>query len=235
MSHILIVEDAPRIIEFLERGLRAHGYTTTVSRTGPQALARVAEGDIDLIILDLGLPELDGLDVLRDLRGQGTTTPVLVLTARGGVDNTIIGLDAGADDYLSKPFRFDELRARVRARLRTDNNDPTTEEVSVGGISLDVRTRRATANGRRVDLSAQEFMLLEAFLRSPGEVLSREQLLSRVWGYHHNPGSNVVEVYVGYLRRKLGDDVIATVRGMGYRFDARWRRRRDVGLASSGG
>jgi DNA-binding response OmpR family regulator len=222
MSHILIVEDEPRIIEFLERGLSAHGYTTTVARTGPAALSAAVDGGIDLIILDLGLPGLDGLEVLRELRGRGSTTPVLVLTARGGVDNTILGLDAGADDYLSKPFRFDELLARVRARLRTDSAAAagTADDLAVGGIALNVRTRRATVAGRQVDLSAREFMMLEAFLRSPGEVLSREQLLSRVWGYDHNPGSNVVEVYVGYLRRKLGAELIATVRGMGYRFDA---------------
>ena len=220
MSRILIIEDDPRIVEFLERGLAAHSHTTVVARDGATARIEALRDDIDLIILDLGLPGDDGLDVLRDLRGQGATTPVLVLTARGGVDNTIIGLDAGADDYLAKPFRFDELLARIRARLRSDSTaaaNGVPGELAGGGITLDLGTRRAHVANREVELSAREFMLLEAFLRNPDQVLSREQLLSQVWGYHHNPGSNVVEVYVGYLRRKLGEDAIATVRGMGYR------------------
>jgi DNA-binding response OmpR family regulator len=219
MSRILIVEDEERIIEFLQRGLAAHGYTTRVVRDGSAARREALRSDVDLIVLDLGLPGADGLEVLRDLRGQGSTTPVLILTARGGVDNTIVGLDAGADDYLAKPFRFDELLARIRARLRQDGPAGVdSTELTAGGITLDLRTRRATTGGRQVELSSREFMLLEAFLRRPDEVLSREQLLSQVWGYDHNPGSNVVEVYVGYLRRKLGDAAITTVRGMGYRY-----------------
>jgi DNA-binding response OmpR family regulator len=218
MSHILIVEDDPRIVEFLERGLAANGYTTTSVTDGSHALTEAMRDDLDLIVLDLGLPDLDGLTIIRALRGQGVATPILVLTARGGVDDTIVGLDAGADDYLAKPFRFDELLARVRARLRSDT--PTSSagtELTHGQLTLDLRRRQVHLEGRSIELSAREFNLLEAFLRRPGEAISREELLSQVWGYGHSPGSNVVDVYVGYLRRKLGNDLIATVRGVGYR------------------
>ncbi|WP_166352932.1 response regulator transcription factor [Phytoactinopolyspora limicola] len=221
MTRILIVEDEPRIAEFLERGLAAHGYTTVVAHDGRTGLDEAHRADIDLVILDIGLPHIDGLDVLHALRGQGVTTPVLILTARGGPENTIKGLDAGADDYLSKPFRFDELLARVRARLRSGAtaSAEASSELNVGRLALDIRRRQVRIDGREVELSAREFVMLEVFLKRPGEVLSREQLLSGVWGYSHNPGSNVVDVYVGYLRKKLGDGVIITVRGMGYRFD----------------
>jgi DNA-binding response OmpR family regulator len=221
VSRILIVEDDPRIVEFLVRGLEANGYLTTTATDGRAAMTEAMRDDVDLIVLDLGLPEVDGLSVLTMLRGQGVMTPVLVLTARGSVDDTILGLDAGADDYLSKPFRFDELLARVRARLRGGTTAaPTTTELTSGQLRLDLRRREATLGERTVELSAREFALLEAFLRRPGEVLSREELLSQVWGYEHSPGSNVVDVYVGYLRRKLGDGTVATVRGAGYRLDA---------------
>jgi DNA-binding response OmpR family regulator len=221
MSHILIVEDDSRIVEFLERGLAANGYATTTSTDGAHALTEAMRDDLSLIVLDLGLPDLDGLDVIRTLRGQGVTTPILVLTARGGVDDTIVGLDAGADDYLAKPFRFDELLARVRARLRSEaptSGDGT--QLTQGDLTLDLLRREVHVGERRVDLSAREFNLLEAFLRRPGEAISREELLSQVWGYGHSPGSNVVDVYVGYLRRKLGNGLLATVRGVGYRLDA---------------
>jgi DNA-binding response OmpR family regulator len=220
MSHILIVEDDPRIVEFLQRGLAANGYATTSATDGVRALTEAMRDDIDLIVLDLGLPDLDGLAVIRALRGQGVTTPILVLTARGGVDATIVGLDAGADDYLAKPFRFDELLARVRARLRSDTPASSGDtQLMHGTVTMDLRRRQVHVEGRSVELSAREFNLLEAFLRRPGEAISREELLSQVWGYGHSPGSNVVDVYVGYLRRKLGNDLIATVRGVGYRLD----------------
>jgi two-component system, OmpR family, response regulator QseB len=220
MSHILIVEDDPRIVEFLQRGLAANGYATTSATDGVRALTEAMRDDIDLIVLDLGLPDLDGLAVIRALRGQGVTTPILVLTARGGVDATIVGLDAGADDYLAKPFRFDELLARVRARLRSDTPASSVDtQLMHGTVTMDLRRRQVHVEGRSVELSAREFNLLEAFLRRPGEAISREELLSQVWGYGHSPGSNVVDVYVGYLRRKLGNDLIATVRGVGYRLD----------------
>jgi DNA-binding response OmpR family regulator len=216
MTRILIAEDEERIVSFLEKGLKAAGYTTLAVGTGPDALALARDDSFDLLILDLGLPGLDGHEVLRGVRARGERLPVVILTARGGVQDTVQGLEGGADDYVTKPFRFEELLARVRLRLRED----TTAEATVleaGGVSLDLRTRRAAVGDRMVELTAREFALLETFLRHADQVLSREQLLSNVWGYDFDPGSNVVDVYVRYLRRKLGADVIETVRGMGYR------------------
>jgi DNA-binding response OmpR family regulator len=217
MSHILIVEDEERIASFVEMGLRAAGFATTIVTDGRAALQQVRAGGIDLVILDLGLPVLDGLAFLRELRGTGHRIPVVVLTARDRLEDTVTGFEHGADDYLTKPFRFEELLVRVRARLRPD---PGTDELSVlrhADLALDLRRRTITVDGRTVELSAREFALAEAFLRHPGQVLSHEQLLDQVWGLSHNPGSNVVEVYIGYLRRKLGRQRIETVRGMGYR------------------
>jgi DNA-binding response OmpR family regulator len=212
MSRILIAEDEARLAAFLEKGLKANGYATTTVADGIAAGALAAGGEFDLLILDLGLPGRDGMEVLRELRATGHRLPVLILSAR---DDTVTGLDLGADDYMTKPFRFDELLARVRARLRTDG---TAEEtiLRAGDLALDLRTRRAAIGGATIELSAREFTMLEVFLRHAGQVLSREQLLSLVWGYDYDPGSNVVDVYVGYLRRKLGHDRIETVRGMGY-------------------
>ena len=167
------------------------------------------------MILDLGLPGLDGHEVLSRIRKRGERLPVLILTARDSVEDTVAGLEQGADDYMTKPFRFEELLARLRLRLRDDPTSETTVLRS-GAVSLDLRSRRASVDDRVVELTAREFGLLEVFLRHAGQVLSREQLLSHVWGYDFDPGSNVVDVYVRYLRRKLGDDVIQTVRGMGY-------------------
>ena len=216
MSRILLVEDEPRITAFLEKGLRAAGHSTTAVGRGEDAVSLVLSGEVDLVVLDLGLPGIDGYEVLRRLRAAGRSEPVIILTARDTVDDTVAGLDLGADDYLTKPFRFEELLARVRARLR---EQPSVAETVLATdlLRLDLRTRRVTVDGREVELTAREFALLEAFLRHPGQVLSREQLLSRVWGYDFDPGSNVVDVYVRYLRRKLGPEMIETVRGMGYR------------------
>jgi DNA-binding response OmpR family regulator len=171
--------------------------------------------------LDIGLPGLDGFDVLDQMRSSGSRLPVIVLTARDSVTDTVSALEGGADDYVAKPFRFAELLARVRLRLRsTSEQAPAGEDVlEAGGVRLDLRTRRARREGREVELSAREFRLVEIFLRHPGQVLSREQLLSHAWGYDFDPGSNVVDVYVGYLRKKLGPETIATVRGMGYRLE----------------
>ena len=216
MSRILIAEDEPRIAAFVEKGLRASGFATTVVADGPTALARVRAGEVDLLVLDIGLPGMDGFSVLRALRGEGVAIPVIILTARDGVQDTVAGLEGGADDYMPKPFRFEELLARVRLRLAGSRPAESTL-LRCGNLSLDLRTRRASADGRTVDLSAREFALAEAFLRHPGQVLSREQLLSNVWGYDFDPGSNVVDVYVRYLRRKVGAERIQTVRGMGYR------------------
>jgi two-component system copper resistance phosphate regulon response regulator CusR len=219
VSRVLIAEDEPRIAAFLEKGLRAHGFATAVVGDGLTALDRARSGEFDLVLLDLGLPRLDGFAVLRALRAERCGVPVIVLTARDGVQDTVAGLEGGADDYVPKPFRFEELLARVRLRL-AGARQPEGTVLTVGDLSLDLRTRRASVRGRTVDLSAREFALAETFLRHPGQVLAREQLLSRVWGYDFDPGSNVVDVYVRYLRRKLGADRIETVRGMGYRLPA---------------
>ena len=223
MSRILIAEDEPRLSSFLEKGLRAAGYATTVCDDGVKAAALARDTEFDLLILDIGLPGQDGFAVLRALRARGERMPVLILTARDEVADTVTGLDIGADDYVTKPFIFEELLARVRARLRaaTESGPSDPYVLEAGGITLDVRTRRAAAGGDDVELTAKEFSLLETFLRHPGQVLSREQLLSHVWGYDHDPGSNVVDVYVGYLRRKLGKERIVTVRGMGYALEGR--------------
>ncbi|MGZ5352099.1 MAG: response regulator transcription factor [Actinomycetota bacterium] len=217
-ARILIAEDEHGISSFLETGLRANGFAATVVEDGASALALARSGGFDLLVLDLGLPTRDGLSVLEELRGAGSRLPVIILTARTDVDDTVGGLDLGADDYVTKPFRFEELLARIRARLRRDGG-PELRELRAGDAVLDLRTRRARVGDRTVDLSAREFALAEAFFRNPGQVLSREQLLSLVWGYDRDPGSNVVDVYVGYLRRKLGDGLIATARGMGYRLE----------------
>ena len=218
MTHILIAEDEQRIASFIEKGLSANGFAVTTVADGRSAYDYAATGDFDLLILDIGLPELDGFEVLRRLRSEGHRVPVIVLTARGSVNDTVAGLEGGADDYMAKPFRFEELVARVRLRLTTAHV-AADSVLSCGGLQLDLRTRRAQVGGRTVDLSAREFALAETFLRHAGQVLSREQLLSQVWGYDYDPGSNVVDVYVRYLRRKLGADRIVTLRGMGYRLD----------------
>ena len=217
MSRILIAEDEPRLSSFLEKGLRAAGYNTTVIDDGVRAATMARDAEFDLLILDIGLPGQDGFAVLRTIRGRGEKLPVLILTARDEVVDTVTGLDSGADDYVTKPFVFEELLARVRARLRAPEQDDSALELTGGGVRLDVLTRRAEVDGDEVELTAKEFTLLETFLRHPGQVLSREQLLSHVWGYDFDPGSNVVDVYVGYLRRKLGSERFETVRGMGYR------------------
>ena len=216
MNRVLIAEDEPRIASFLQKGLRAAGYVTTVVDSGVDAAAYARSEDFDLMILDLGLPGQDGLAVLAQLRARGDRLPVIVLTARDAVPDRVTGLDLGADDYLTKPFSFEELLARVRARLRGQGRATPTELVA-GRLRLDLVRRIAAVDGREVELTAQEFLLAEALARHPGQVLSREQLLDRVWGLGHDPGSNVVDVYIGYLRRKLGADLIQTVRGMGYR------------------
>jgi DNA-binding response OmpR family regulator len=216
MNRILIVEDEPGMVAFLDKGLGSRGYATKVVGDGASALAIASDADFDLVILDLGLPDVDGLSVLRELRRRGERLPVLILTAREDLSDKVEGLDAGGDDYVTKPFKLEELLARVRVQLREGRSaEPTLLEA--GGIRLDLRTRKAMVEGELVDLTAREFTMLETFMHHAGQVLSREQLLAHVWGYDYDPGSNVVEVYVRYLRRKLGEDVVETVRGMGYR------------------
>ena len=216
MSSILIAEDEERISSFVDKGLRAAGFSTTVAASGDDALAFALSGSFDLVLLDIGLPGIDGFEVLRRLRERDANLPVIMLTARSSVTDTVAGLSNGANDYIPKPFKFDELLARVRLRLK-DAGERGETALDQGDLSLDLRTRRATVAGRTVDLSAREFALAEEFLRHPDQVLSRGQLLSRVWGIDFDPGSNVVDVYVRYLRDKLGAERIETVRGMGYR------------------
>jgi two-component system response regulator QseB len=216
MTRILIAEDEPRLAAFLDKGLRAQGFTTTVVSDGATASTMAQDEEFDLLVLDLGLPGKQGAEVLRDMRLAGQRMPVLILTARDDLDSTVAGLEGGADDYVTKPFKFEELLARIRARLR-EQPEPEQTVLEAGGVTLDMRARRASVEGRIIELSAREYTMLEVLMRHAGQVLSREQLLSHVWGYDHDPGSNVVDVYVGYLRRKLGPDVIETARGMGYR------------------
>jgi DNA-binding response OmpR family regulator len=215
MARILIAEDDPHISSFLEKGLRASGFSTLTVEDGQRALDLAQTDNFDLLLLDMGLPGREGLEVLRDLRSGGSKLAVLVLTGRSERD-VVMCLEAGADDYMTKPFQFGELVARVRTRLRATG---TKEEyiLSSGNVRLDIRTRRADVDGKEVDLTAREFAVLETLLRHPDQVLSREQLLSHVWGYYFDPGTNLVNVYVNALRKKLGSGVIETVRGVGYR------------------
>ena len=216
MSRILIAEDEPRLASFLEKGLKANGFVTTVVEDGHIASLVARDDEFDLVLLDIGLPGMDGFHVLSEIRSRGQRLPVIFLTARDELDDKITGLEGGADDYMTKPFRFEELIARVRVRLRDDGSREQSR-LEVGGITLDIRSRQTTVDGEQVTLTAREFTLLETLMRHPGQMLSREQLLSHVWGYDYDPGSNVVDVYIGYLRRKLGESAIETVRGMGYR------------------
>lgn len=219
MSTVLIVEDEARIASFIAKGLKAAGFTSHQTASGTEAVALAVHGNFDLVVLDVGLPDIDGFEVLERLRGQGVSVPVIMLTARSSVEDRVAGLEGGADDYMPKPFSFEELLARIRLRLRTENSEPNADatQLSWGGLTLDYRTRRAEVDGEWVDLSAREFALAETFLRNAGQVLSREQLLSNVWGFDFDPGSNVVDVYIRYLRGKLGKERFETVRGMGYR------------------
>ncbi len=220
MARILLAEDEPRISSFVTRGLEAHEFTVSATADGQEALNWGLFGEFDLMVLDIGLVGIDGFEVLRRLRGGGSDLPVIVLTARDSVADTVAGLEGGADDYMAKPFSLDELLARIRLRLRQRATVPeggSATVLVVGDVSLDIRARTANRGEVTVELSSREFSLLEMLLSHAGQVLSREQILSGVWGYDYDPGSNVVEVYVRNLRRKLGDDLIETVRGMGYR------------------
>lgn len=217
---ILVVEDEAKVASFIRRGLAEEGYAVDVFRDGLEALGAALSADYDLILLDLILPGLDGWDVLARYRREGGAAPVLVLTARDRVEDKVKGLDAGADDYLTKPFAFAELLARVRALLR--RRAERTPVLKWMDLELDPSTRRVRRSGKPIDLSPREFALLEFFMRRPGRVLSRAAILEHVWEYSFDPETNVVEVYVNYLRNKVdrGFDtpLIHTVRGAGYRF-----------------
>lgn len=217
MASILIADDEPRISGFVEKGLKAAGFATRVVDNGTDALHFALTDEFDLMVLDVNMPGLDGFQVLEQLRGSGSKLPVIMLTARVELQDTIAGLQGGADDYLGKPFFFDELLVRIRMRMRTEAEGAVDLELVHGDLRLDVRTRRAHIGTHAVELSAREFALAEELVRHAGQVLSREQLLSRVWGYDFDPGSNIVDVYIGYLRQKFGGDLIETVRGVGYR------------------
>ena len=216
MPSILIAEDEIRISSFVEKGLRAAGYMSTVCDDGVDAVHLALTDEFDLMLLDVGLPGIDGFEVLRRVRAVNPELPIIMLTARTSLQDTVEGLDGGANDYVPKPFKFDELLARIRVQLR-DASPNQSPGLTAGDLALDVRTRRATVGDTEVELSSREFALAEEFVRNHDQVLSREQLLSRVWGFDYDPGSNVVDVYVRYLRNKLGADRIETVRGMGYR------------------
>jgi DNA-binding response OmpR family regulator len=220
---ILVVEDERSIADFIERGLRAEGYVVTCVYDGESAELEAKSGDFALVLLDVLLPKQNGLAVLREIRRRDPDLPVILLTARGEIEQKVEGLDAGANDYVVKPFSLEELTARIRAHLR----QPGQREASgleVGDIKLDFRTRQVERTGREVRLTSREFELLAYLMRHPNQVLSRSQILSGVWGYDYDPGTNVLEVYVGYLRRKLasadGPVPIETVRAVGYRLVA---------------
>lgn len=222
---ILVIEDEPGIVDFLERGLGAHGFTVRSALDGVTGEEMALAEDIDLLLLDLMLPGRDGLVVLDEVRRAKPTLPVIMLTARGAVEDRVAGLDAGAVDYLTKPFSLSELVARIRAQLRAAAHSAPV--VRAGAIEADLLAREVRHHGALVALSPTEFDMLVYLLRNPGRVLSREQILRAVWGYKHDPGTNLIDVYVGYLRRKLRQAAsgceapIVTVRSVGYRLDAR--------------
>ena len=219
MYRILIAEDESRIAAFVEKGLRSHGFTPTIASNATEILQLAQGNEFDLILLDLGLPGRDGLEILEILRGQGIQTPIIILTARDDLDDKLAGLGGGADDYMTKPFRFEELLVRIQLRMKPKSLAASSEDLllMVGNVVLNLRTRKAMVEDREVELPSREFTLAEAFFQHPGQVLTRQQLVDRVWGYDYEPGSNIVDVYVGYLRKKLGGELFETVRGVGYR------------------
>jgi two-component system, OmpR family, response regulator QseB len=224
MKQILIVEDETRIAAFIAKGLKAKGYNTTTVEDAETALAMPFGCKFDLALLDLGLPGQDGLTVLKAWRGQGVNFPVIILTARDDVMDKVAGLKGGADDYMTKPFSFAELLARIEVRLKASNSSNQAQEktqIQRGNMILDLRTRKVQVGDREVELPAREFTMVEVFFRHPGQVMTRQQLLDLVWGYDYDPGSNIVDVYVGYLRKKLGNESIETIRGMGYRLGSK--------------
>jgi two-component system, OmpR family, response regulator MprA len=217
---ILVVDDEPAVREAVDRALRLEGYETELAADGAQALEALADRAPDALVLDLLMPRVDGLEVCRRLRAAGDHTPVLVLTARDAVPDRVRGLDAGADDYLVKPFALEELLARLRALLRRGGGGERTETLRYADLELDTLGHTVRRGRRPIELTRTEFLLLELFLHHPRQVLTRSQIFERVWGYDFGPGSNSLEVYVGYLRRKLEADgeprLLQTVRGVGY-------------------
>lgn len=221
MTHVLIAEDDPRLARLLEKGLQAAGYSTALCDNGICAAAKARDEDFDMVILDLGLPGQDGLEVLRSVRRRGELLPVLVLTAWNSVDDTVAALDAGADDYVCKPFSFEVLLARLRARARSTPHDREAMVLAKGDLRLDLRTRSALVGETLVPLSPRECKLLETFVRHAGLVLTRDQVVALVWDGRTGLAANIVDVYVSGLRRKLGVERFETIRGVGYRMPVR--------------
>jgi DNA-binding response OmpR family regulator len=222
-NKILVIEDEPGIVDFLNRGLPAHGFDVVSAGDGVSGTEKALSGDADLVVLDMMLPERSGLEVLSELHRSRPALPVIVLTALGEIEQRVAGLDAGAVDYLTKPFSLSELAARIRAQLRVAAQTPATA-IRAGDIEVNLLTRELRRAGAQVSLSSTEFELLVYLMRNRGHVVTREQIQRAVWGYDYDPGTNVVDVYIGYLRRKLRDGdrsaPIVTVRSVGYRFDA---------------
>jgi len=220
MTSILVVEDDDLIRSVLIKALGGAGYTPLEAPDAASARAVLSTiSDIDLVLLDIGLPDVDGLTLLREERERGMSAPVIILTARDSVANTVEGLDSGANDYMVKPFRVPELLARIRLRLREHESTENPGILEHGGMRLDIRTRRVEVDGRIQELTNREYSLLEMLLRHKGETISRDQLLESVWGMDFDPGSNIVNVYIRSLRRKIGENRVTTVRGVGYKVD----------------
>lgn len=223
---VLLVEDDERIVDFVQRGLKAEGYAVEVARSGLEAVALGAEGNFQTIILDLGLPDLNGREVCERLRSADVNTPILMLTARDAVQDKVTGLRSGADDYMTKPFAFEELLARIEVLMRRSGGEikPETKEFRIADLVLNGETHEVKRGETLIDLTPKEFALLECFMRMPGKVLSRTRILEQVWGYSADPLTNVVDVYIRQLRRKIDDDfdlkLLKTVRGFGYKLDA---------------
>jgi DNA-binding response OmpR family regulator len=217
---ILVVEDEEKVASFVRKGLEQSSYTVDVVYNGEEALDYALANDYAAIVLDVMLPGRDGLSVVQDLRQRGKTMPILALTARSALEDRIQGLDSGCDDYLAKPFSFDELLARLRALLRRQSASVRGAQLEFGGLTLDPVTRRVTRDGRAIELTNKEYALLEMLLRHPGQVFTRTTLLESVWGYDFDAESNVLEVYMNFLRKKIDRNtdrkLLHTVRGVGY-------------------
>ena len=227
---VLVVEDDPGIVRMLQRGLAAHGYQCVTAGDGEEGARLAEDEEVSLVLLDIMLPKLDGQGVLKRIRARRPDLPVLMLTARDELKNKVSALDGGADDYLTKPFAFEELMARIRALIRR-SDQPQSSKIEAGDLKVDLLSREVWRGEKRVELSSREFALLEYFMRNRGRVLSRQQILSAIWDYNFDPGSNVVDVYVRYLRRKVDGpgktSAITTVRGAGYRFDPPSQKQQD--------
>jgi DNA-binding response OmpR family regulator len=223
---VLLVEDDERIVDFVQRGLKAEGYVVDVARSGLEAITLGTAGKFQVVILDLGLPDINGREVCERLRSSGVGTPILMLTARDTVQDKVTGLRSGADDYMTKPFAFEELLARIEVLMRRRGGDikPEIKEFRIADLILNGETHEVRRGDTLIDLTPKEFSLLECFMRMPGKVLSRTRILEQVWGYSADPLTNVVDVYIRQLRRKIDDDydikLLKTVRGFGYKLEA---------------